>query len=196
VGLTGSAGCGKSAALECFGKLGWHCLDADGICRGLYEGKNQEIVSALTARWGAEAFLENGDIDKKFVAGRVFGNRDELDWLEKLVHPMVMRIALKEAESSQNPHVMFDVPLLHETGLENMFDHVICVWCDRKTQQERLAKRGWSRAEIDSRLGNQMEPDKKLELADFGLINTGSLDSLMEQCRRLDARLRTEQPRT
>jgi len=193
IGLTGGIGCGKSEALKCFGALGWICIDADAICRCLYESKDSKIVSAIKDKWGKEAFFEDGTVNKKFIANTVFRNKNELAWLNSVIHPAVFEEAFSIIKKNEGKSIIFDVPLLFEGKYEKKFDYVICVWCDRKTQIERLEKRGLETDDITDRLDNQLPQDKKLEMADFGIINSGNIDSLMKQCIFLNNKLRTQE---
>ncbi|HCE44302.1 MAG TPA: dephospho-CoA kinase [Lentisphaeria bacterium] len=190
VGLTGGTGCGKSTALECFSSLGWKTLDADGICYELYGDRNSGVAEAIRRRWGDRVFSGNGDVDRKKVADIVFRSRKERLWLNSLLHPMVLERAVKEARKSKNRNVIFAVPLLFEAKWEKEFDCTVSIWTDRKTQYQRLAKRGWSLEEIERRCKCQITPDEKMELADFAIINNGGIDLLYQQCKILNKDIR------
>lgn len=191
-GLTGGIGCGKSTALSCFEELGWHALDADRICHEIYEEGDKLLISKLTSRWG-EAVFQDGAIARKKIAEIVFNSRNELEWLNGLLHPLIMRRAYEKAAASGSRYVIFDVPLLFETGMTERFDCTISVWTDSKQQMERLLRRGLTRKEIEARLAMQMSSSLKLEKADFGLINTGSREFLFEQCTELDKQIRKKE---
>ena len=191
-GLTGGIGCGKSTALSYFEKLGWHTLDADRICHEIYETGDRHLVEELTSRWG-EAILHNEMIARKKIAEIVFSDRNEMEWLNRLLHPLIMRKADEKVAASDSKYVIFDVPLLFETGLKERFDCTISVWTDTKQQLERLKQRGLNEKEIEARLAMQMPPAEKLEKADYGLINTGDKNFLLEQCIELDKQIRKKE---
>ena len=178
-GLTGGIGCGKSTALGCFEGLGWLTLDADRICHEIYEEGNSLLIADLTSRWG-EDILHNGTIARKKIAVIVFSDRNELEWLNRLLHPLIMRRADEKIAASDSEYVIFDVPLLFETGIEKRFDCTVSVWADAKQQMERLKQRGLNEKEIEARLATQMSSTTKLEKADYGLINTGDKKFLIE----------------
>ena len=88
---------------------------------------------------------------------------------------------------------MFDVPLLYEKDKASKFDLVISVWSEKKEQYRRLSERNWSINDIESRNSLQFPQCEKLERADLGIINSGSMVLLREQCEILDKQIRTIQ---
>lgn len=190
VGLTGGTGCGKTTALECFSSLKWKTLDADRICHEIYGDNQSGIPETLRKRWGKRVFSGDGSLDRKKIAEIVFNESSELLWLNDLLHPEVLRRAREEVKNSRNKYVIFAVPLLFEAGWEKEFDLVVAVWTDRDTQYGRLLQRGWSEKEIEARCRYQVSPERKMELADYALINNGSLDFLFEQCEKLNNEIR------
>ncbi|HBC86122.1 MAG TPA: dephospho-CoA kinase [Lentisphaeria bacterium] len=190
VGLTGSTGCGKTSALECFSSFGWKTLDADRICHELYDDPASGVPGAVRKRWGKKVFFPDGKINRGEIADIVFRNRKEILWLNSLLHPKVLEKARKEARESTNKDVIFAVPLLFEAGWKKEFGCVVSIWTDEEIQHERLKKRGWSEKEISRRCRSQLSPADKLGLADFAIINNGSLKSLFEQCKSLNKNIR------
>ncbi len=191
VGLTGGIGCGKSTTLEMFGRLGWLTLDADRICHELYEGPHPEVYGKICSRWGKNRVLDDcGGINRKVIAGIVFEDNTELQWLNRLLHPLVLENARKKVGENPDGCVMFDVPLLFEAEWQDSFDVTLAVWCDPEIQRRRLLARGMGANEIDRRIKYQIPADVKLEMAGFGLINSGSENELFRQCRMLDDQLR------
>lgn len=189
VGLTGGTGCGKTSALECFSSLGWKILDADSICHKLYGHARSGVPDAIMGRWGKKVFRKDGSVDRKKIADIVFADGMELRWLNSLLHPKVMEYAKGESKKSRKP-VIFAVPLLFEADWQDEFDCTVAIWAEGGIQRERLRKRGWSTEEIDRRCRCQISPEKKMELADYAIINNGTPDSLYEQCKTLNKQLR------
>jgi dephospho-CoA kinase len=189
-GLTGGIGCGKSSALKCFANLGWLVIDADKICHELYEQKNRSLIDALKERWQGRGILKGDVVDRKKIAGIVFNDRDELNWLNSVMHPLAMKEAENILSENRASHVIFDAPLLFEAGWEKKFNFIVSVWTSIEKQRRRLRERGWPETEFERRSSFQMSPDEKLEKADFGIINTDSLESLNKQCSFLDKKMR------
>jgi transcription termination factor Rho len=191
VGLTGGIGCGKSLALEEFRKLGWTILDADRFCHEFYESGNEELRQALLERWSHLPILKSDDsFDREAIANIVFANEEERKWLESILHPMVMREADRRIRLLDTDRVMFDVPLLFECRWEPYFHAVIAVWTSKEEQHRRLSDRQWTDEMIRQRNLTQIGSVEKLERADYGIINTGSKDFLIEQCKMIDTQLK------
>ena len=190
VGLTGGTGCGKTTALECFSSLDWKTLDADRICHEIYGDVGSGVPETLRKRWGTGVFSKDGSLDRKKIAEIVFNDSVELTWLNDLLHPEVLRRAREAVKNSRNEYVIFAVPLLFEAKWEKDFDLTIAVWTERETQYDRLMARGWSEKEIETRCSRQISPERKMELADYALINNGSPGFLFEQCEKLNNQIR------
>jgi dephospho-CoA kinase len=188
-GLTGGIGCGKSSVLKIFSEMGWVTIDSDKICRELYENKDPRLLSAIRAEWPESIGAEN-TIDRKKIAENVFNDKVKLELLNSILHPLIKEDADKIINANKEKNIIFDVPLLFEKGRDDLFDVVIAVWTDSKTQYERLNKRGMTNLEIDRRIANQLSSREKLERADYGIINRAGLDALKEQCEKLEKLIR------
>ena len=189
IGLTGGMGCGKSAALNFFSELEYITLDADTICHTLYNNNKSEFFRKIYEKWG-DKILSGSRIDRQAVAQLVFEDKREREWLNSLLHPALLREALKSYEDSGKVDTIFDVPLLYEVGWEKYFDKIVAVWCSEKIQLQRLLKRGMTEEEIEKRNKTQLAPDLKMERADYAIINNGNLAQLKEQCQIIVNRLR------
>jgi len=183
IGLTGGMGCGKSAALNFFSKLEYITLDADIICHKLYSNSDSKIFRKIYARWGDKVLSDSNTISRKAVSKIVFSEESDREWLNSLLHPAVIKEALKVYNDSGKINTIFDVPLLYEVEWEKYFEKIVVVWCSEKIRQERLLKRGMTKEEIKRRDKTQFTPELKMERADYAIINNGSLDQLKEQCQ-------------
>jgi dephospho-CoA kinase len=186
IGLTGGIGCGKSTALRIFQQLGWPIIDADAICREYYEQQDERLIQPLITRWGkSSVILPDGTPDKQYIADQIFNDPTEMEFLESIMIPLIKERAYNQINELGDAHKIFDVPLLFEFGWDTDCDYTISVWADKDSQYQRLYDRGWSEKEIERRINTQMSSEKKLQLADYGLINTGSIDILFQQCEKL-----------
>jgi dephospho-CoA kinase len=128
-------------------------------------------------------------INKRGVAEIVFSDPEKRKALEGLIHPEVFKKmnAIRRATYRKKPEavIVFEVPLLFETGCEGMFDKVVVVHCTKERAIKRLMEKGLSRGDILKRMGVQMPITKKKKKADFLIDNNGSLTSTMVQVRQI-----------
>ena len=169
--ITGSIGMGKSTVAAMFAEAGIPLFDADAEVRAM-QGPGGILVEAIEARFPDTT--RNGEVDRDRLAERVLGDRDELAALELIVHPAVM--AKRErfiADHRDAPALLFDIPLLFETGGERGFDKVIVVSAPADLQRVRVLDRpGMTPAKLDQILVRQLPDASKRDRADF-VIDTG-----------------------
>ena len=176
VAVTGGIGAGKSTALESFRRHGAATVSSDEIVHHLL-ATDPEVKAVLVERLGEEILGDDGDPDRERIALRVFRDREALDFLEKLLHPLVSReyMAWREqlAKLPNPPQVcVTEVPLLYEVGAETRFDKVVVITAPTKLRE---ARRGGWKDDREARL----VPDRvKAKRADFTYVNTGTLDEL------------------
>jgi dephospho-CoA kinase len=176
VAITGGIGAGKSTALECFRRHGAAAVSSDEIVHHLL-ATDPEVKRALVERLGEEILGEDGVPDRELIAFRVFRDRAALDFLEKLLHPLVSReyMAWREQLAAlPNPPAVCvtEVPLLYEVGAETRFDKVVVITAPSKLREARRGSRADDR---ESRLLSDREKAKR---ADFTYVNTGTPDEL------------------
>jgi dephospho-CoA kinase len=181
--LTGSIGMGKSTVAAMFAARGIPLFDADAEVRRL-QAPGGELVPAIAARWPAT--VRDGVLDRDALGAAVLGRPDELAALEAIVHPAVQAARQRFiAANAGAPALLFDIPLLFETGGERAFDKVIVVSAPADVQRARvLARPGMTAARLDSILARQTPDSEKRARADF-VIDTGV--SLAETERQVDA---------
>ena len=135
------------------------------------------MLAAISEHFGPQIVGEQG-ADRAAIAAIVFENRAELDWLEGLLHPKVVRehaAWLQELRDRPDPPAVSvtEVPLLYETGGDRRFDAVVVITASR---ENRAARRP-----VDDERERRLIPDEqKVERADFAYLNDGTLDELDE----------------
>ncbi len=185
LGLTGSAGSGKSMALGVFAENGWLPLDADVLCHRLYDEAGGSLPVAFASRWGSSVLRPDGKVDRRAVARIVFADASEREWLDAAARPKILDLAFSLLKSSGAANAVLEAAVLFEASWQGLCDFTVCVWAAPEIVRARLAGRGWSDSEIDARLAAQIAPDRKLELADFGVVNNASPELLRAQCAAL-----------
>lgn len=185
IGLTGGIASGKSTVAKILEDKGAYLLDADIIAREVVEpGQSawEEIVDWL----GESILLPDKTIDRARLAELVFNDRDKLAKLNNIVHPRVGSrfVILSENIKVNDPEavIIYDIPLLVETGMEDIVDLVLLVYVPRGVQIDRLQRRdNLSRAEAELRLEAQMPLEEKKKFADVIIDNSGSITETASQ---------------
>jgi len=180
IALTGSIGMGKSTVAKMFVEAGIPLFDADAEVRAM-QGRGGELVDEIEARFPGS--VRDGAVDRDILGARVLGDRDELAALELLVHPRVVQRRERFIAANANaPALLFDIPLLFETGAEKNFDTVIVVSAPASVQRKRVLERpGMTTAKLDSILARQLADSEKRERADFVIDTGGSMDATRRQ---------------
>lgn len=186
VGLTGGIGAGKSTALSLFGEFGALVLSADAVVHDLYA--REDCRAALVAHFGPSVLDAGGDVDRRSLAGRVHGRPEELRWLEGLTHPLV-RAGIEAFIEAALPGsvIVCEVPLLVESGLEDLFDLVVTVEAASDTRRDRSVHRFGAEmfAELE---GLQASSEQRVAASDLAFFNDGELERLRVFVREAHAR--------
>lgn len=194
VGLTGSIGMGKSTTAEMFRAEGIAVLDSDRLVHDLYKGP-----AAAEIERAFPGVVTDGAVDRQRLAARVLNDPAALERLEKIVHPMVWaaRDALIEERQNKGDRIIvFDIPLLFETGAEKDFDAIVVVTAPEDVQKARvLARVGMTAEKFASILSKQTPDREKRARADFVVHTDKGLDAARDEVRNilkaLKARLET-----
>ncbi len=196
VGLTGGIATGKSTAAACFARAGARVIDADALARAVV-APGQPALREIRREFGDQVLRADGSLDRAALAARVFDDPAARQRLNRIVHPRVERQVARELERIRREEpdalVVYDVPLLYETGIEDRFDSVVVVAVPRAEQLRRLAARdGLGPEEGRARLAAQLPVEEKAARADVVLDNTGSIAALQDQVDALVRRLRAQ----
>lgn len=182
--LTGSIGMGKSTVARMFENAGIPVFDADAVVRAL-QGPGGELVDTIERHFPGTTTTDG--VDREALSKRVFGNPEDLERLEALVHPSVHKARAKFLLENQDRRaLLFEIPLLFETGGNEAFDKVIVVTAPPEVQRQRvLARPGMTEEKLDALLERQMPDEEKRRKADF-VVDTGSdLSTTEEQVRAI-----------
>jgi dephospho-CoA kinase len=147
------------------------------------------VAAAVGARFGSGVLAADGRIVRSRLAEIVFADDAALAWLEELTHPRLFERWRTLLGAAPGANWVIEVPLLFEKQLENWFDFTLCVTSHSQAQLARLEQRGLARALAEQRISKQLPLARKIELADFVLLNDGSPDFLQQQILRLVSEL-------
>ena len=190
IGITGGISTGKSTFVECLRELlpGATFFDADHAAHELLN--RPEIQKQIRREFGGQVFSTAGDLNRTKLRAIVFADATKKRALERILHPRIRREWRTEAKEHRNSPTFFfaDIPLLYETGGENLCDRVIVVACSQKVQMARLRKRmSIKSADARQMINSQMPLEEKIRRADHVVWNNGDRAALMQQARFLVA---------
>ena len=187
LGLTGSIGMGKSTTAGFFKDAGCDVWDADAAVHRLY-AKQGAAVAPLSNLFPKS--LIEGAISKQVLKHELQKNPDLIGQLEAIVHPLVAQDRQTFIDSAQSDILVFDIPLLFETGADAHMNAVICVTIDEEEQKKRVLERGTMNEEMFEQIkSRQWSNFQKCEKADF-VILTDTLDHVHAQVDNILANLR------
>jgi dephospho-CoA kinase len=181
IGLTGNIASGKSEVARMLADRGATIIDADELAREAVEPETQALKDIIK-RWGKDVLNQDGGLDRAALRQIVFADQNELDALNRIVHPGVTRLRDREiarAKERGDPIVVCVIPLLFERNIVEEFDAIILVDAPRPLRLERLVTtRGLEETEAMNMIAAQMPAELKRARADFVIENDGSLDKL------------------
>ncbi|NVJ00865.1 dephospho-CoA kinase [Myxococcus sp. AM009] len=182
-GLTGGIASGKSTVTRVLRELGAEVLDADVLAREVVEPGTPGLA-AVAARFPG-VVGSDGRLDRAKLGARVFGDPAERAALNDITHPLVRQAfmdKLQALEARGVARVIYDVPLLIESGMHAWMEAVAVVWVPRTVQKARLMSRdGLSSDAAEARLAAQLPLDDKRAHATWVIDNSGDLASTRAQ---------------
>jgi dephospho-CoA kinase len=182
LGITGGIGCGKSTVAHICREAGLPVVDADELAH-VVTGKDGAAIPELIEQFGPSIIDENGALNRKKMADRVFRDRKNLDQLSVIVHRHVletMRQRVEALEEKNKRAVVLDVPIPVKHGFLDLCDQVWVVWTREDLRIERLAARGMTEEEARRRMAMQMSEEEYSARADHVIQNNNSLDDLRQ----------------
>ena len=192
LGLTGGIGMGKSLAADLLAERGVKVVDTDVLARDVVEA-SQPALTEIQQAFGPDVIGENGQLNRKALATRVFANPAEREKLESIVHPRIRQAwlaAIDRFAGAGVPVVAVVIPLLYETNVAASFEFVLCTACSIPSQRRRLLARGWSENELNQRIAAQFPIEKKMHLCDFVIWTEGSTKLHAAQLDRVLQKIR------
>jgi dephospho-CoA kinase len=193
LGLTGSIGMGKSTTAKMFAEAGVPVHDSDEAVHRLYAGKAAPLIEAEFP-----GVVVDGVVDRKRLAEIVLKDREAIQRLEAIVHPLVRADAdafLARSRKAGAKLAMLDIPLLFETGGRDRVDKVVVVTAPAEVQRERvLARPGMTVEKFEAILARQVPDAQKRAMADY-VINTGQgMEAARRQVAQVVADIIGEKP--
>lgn len=193
IGLTGSIGMGKSTTAAMFKDMGCPVFDADAAVHALY-AKGGEATSLIRAVFPDA--IKDGAVDRAVLGAHMRADPLNLQVLESFIHPMVAKSRaafLDKAQKTSASIVVFDVPLLFETGGDKHVDKIVVVTAPYSIQKKRvLARPGMSKELFESLLARQTPDAQKRKRADFLIHTDKGLDDARRQVSKIIETIKAE----
>ena len=186
LGLTGGIGSGKSTVASLLAQCGAAVLDADAISRTV-TAPHGLAIAPIRSEFGADFITPADALDRERMRALVFAEPEAKRRLEVIIHPLVSQETARMAQLAQDsghPCLVFDVPLLVESGRwRQQVDQVLVVDCLAETQISRvMARSGLNRAAVVAIMTAQASRDQRLQAADVVIFNDGlTLDALAHE---------------
>ncbi|MBA2708634.1 MAG: dephospho-CoA kinase [Gemmatimonadaceae bacterium] len=188
IALTGNIASGKTAVADMLAERGATIVDADVLSREAVR-PGSPALEAIEQRWGSQVVGPDGNLDRASLRNIVFKDQLELDALNDIVHPEVLRLRDAEVEAARargDQLVVCVIPLLFERHLANEFDSIVLVDAPRSLRLERITRdRGIEETEAMNMIASQMPADLKRARADYVIENSGTLEELSNEVDRL-----------
>jgi dephospho-CoA kinase len=190
IGLTGSIGMGKSETARLFAAEGVPVHDADAAIVQLY-GKGGAAVEMIGREFPGA--VKNDAVDRAALSALVLKDAAALQKLERLVHPLVERQRQRFLREILAPIILFDIPLLFETGADEEMDAIVVASAPEATQRARvLARPGMTAEKFEALKARQMDDAEKRQQAHYVVMTDQGLDHAREQVKMILADIRNK----
>ena len=174
VGVTGGIGSGKTLVCSIFEMLDIPVYYADNEAKRLMTADSslrKKIIRIL----GEQSYTADNELNRKYIASRVFNDEALLKKLNRAVHPVVEKDFSSWTETQSSEYVIKEAALLYESGSYKNLDKIIVVTAPLEMRIARVMKRdGVSRDTVLARMKNQMNEEDKVKMADHLIYNDGS----------------------
>lgn len=188
VGLTGGIGAGKSAVAKIFEELGSFIVDTDALAREAV-APNSDGLMEIARTW--PQVVRNGLLDRAALAEIIFNDPSARERLNEILHPHIRRLAMEREKHAKPGQLRVHVvPLLFETGYDQLVERTVLVTAPEATRIERIVSRDrLDAARVQTRIAAQIAPEEARARADFIIENDGDLDALRARTAQVYAAL-------
>ena len=188
LGLTGSIGMGKSTTAQMFKDAGCAVWDADAAVHRLY-AKGGAAVAPMGAQFPDA--IEDGTVSRDRLRTIISQDSTALPKIESIVHPLVAKDRAEFFAAARSDILVFDIPLLFETGGNAAMDAVVCVRASPDVQKERVLARGtMTEDQFEAIRAKQMPNDEKCARSDY-IVETDTMAHAHQQVTAIIADIRS-----
>lgn len=192
VAITGGIGSGKSTFANFLAEQGHPIILADDISKEIL-ATDPDVRKEVITEFGAETYVGD-DINKKYLADRIFSESNKLKKINSILHPRVSRRieSISEEFFKFKDIVFVEAALIFESKIEKMYDFVVLIIADKELRMKRSTQANKiSERDFINRNSSQLDDDVKKKKADFIFINNGSKDELKQKANLLSTLLKS-----
>lgn len=183
--MTGGIGVGKSTVCGIFKHLGVPVNDADKIAHTIVD-TNEVILQEIINKFGPQYLTIDNKLNRKKLKQQIFADVKDRIWLEQLLHPLIAKEIVLYAKNISYPYCIIEIPLLIETGMQNIVDRILTVDCPVELQLERAAKRDQEHVdEVKTIVAIQITRTERLTLTNDIIENTADIQALIKRVEQL-----------
>jgi dephospho-CoA kinase len=191
IGLTGGIGSGKSTVASLLAERGAIVIDADTIARRIVE-PGSPVLAHLVEEFGSDILQPDGSLNRGELAARAFASERATRHLNEITHPAIRELAEVELTAAETRGlVVYEMPLLVETGQVSLVDYVVVVDVPEADQLSRAVARGLEEDDVRQRMSRQATREQRIAAADFVIDNSGTPAELSHQVDQLWAQVVT-----
>ena len=186
VAITGNIGSGKSYVSDLFKSLGVPVFDSDREAKALYD--LPEVRQKMVERFGTNLYNEDGALDRRLMASKVFADACALGYVESVLYPVLNKRFAEWADRQGTPYVLYESALIFEKHLEELFDAIIVVAASEPVRIRRVMTRDHcTEAQVRVRMAMQLPQSEKVTKADYVIIHEEDDEDayLKEQVNRI-----------
>ncbi len=170
VAITGNIGSGKSYVCDLFKSLGVPVFDSDREAKLLYD--LPEVRQKMVERFGPNIYNEEGALDRRLMASKVFADACALGYVESVLYPVLNKRFAEWADQQGTPYVLYESALIFEKHLEEMFDAVIVVAASESVRIRRVMTRDrCTEEQVRARMAMQLPQSEKVTKADYVIVH-------------------------
>ena len=172
IGITGGIGSGKTVVCKIFATLGIPIYYADSEAKKI-TNTNKTIRARLISNFGKDIYLPSGKLNKPKLSGIIFKNKQALQKVNSIIHPIVREHYHKWLlEHQKEPFTIKEAAILFETGTYKELDKIITVICPKEIRMKRIQDRdNISKEEIIRKINNQLSDDERIQRSDYIIYN-------------------------
>lgn len=171
IGITGGIGSGKSFVCQILESMGYPVFYSDKEAKSILIN-NLKVKTQIIELFGNGAYLNNESLNRELLASKIFNDKELLAKMNAIVHPVVRQCFIDWANLQNSTIVFNEAAIIFESGIQKNYDSTLLITASENTKIKRIQLRDKSTIiEIQKRMNNQWSDERKIELADFVIVN-------------------------